>query len=343
MNCNIHCDHCFVPKIDNELSNDDLKRIVDFINFQNEDDFINITFHGGEPTMVGTTRLKEILDYFIENIKPEINYKFDIQTNLVILNKELIKIFKEYFQFIGISYDVNIRHVKGGNFEDIFFKNLQIIKDNNIEYNAIITLTQEVLNLKPIKFYTFLKNNFKNVHIEKLTHDGEAIKNWKYIGVNNKEYSNYMIELFKIYSIDNLNKEYFNISPFDALCQGFIKNTNYSCRGMCGNFFSFGPNYFSGACTALNAGFKKDSTPKDIVVNNLKFVKEINAKTKHICEGCDFITICGEGCPSGKNEIVDESGECRGSKELLRFIKDKLSNSITLRNHFSEKQIQPKF
>jgi radical SAM protein with 4Fe4S-binding SPASM domain len=287
--------------------------------------------------MVGHTRFKEILDFLKTNIKPHIKYQFNIQTNLIVLNNELIQLFKTYFDTIGVSYDFGIRHVKNGDFNTIFFNNLNILRDNKIPYNGIITLTKKVLTIPPLEFYHFMKKHFQNIHIEKLTYDGEAVGNWGNIGVNNKEYSEYMKQLFKIYSNDNIDDNYFNISPFDAMAKGVLMNTGYSCKGSCSNFFSFAPNGFQGGCTALIEGNKKPHTNKEIVENNKKYV--FSLKQENGCQTCEFINVCKEGCPSGKNNVYDESGECRGAKTLLTFVLKTLEQKPKTKNHFLTKKL----
>lgn len=339
MDCNIHCEHCFIPKVKNELNDNDLSIILNFINLQAEGTFINLVFHGGEPTLVGPTKFTYILDYFVNGIKPHIQYKFNIQTNLINLSNPFIDIYKKYFNSdIGISYDVGIRHLKGSNdFETVFFKNIKTLVQKDIDFTTIITLTKKILEIPPKKFYLFLKENFPNVHIEKLAYSGEAIDNWDTLGCSNLEYSEYMLALFKLYSFDILDKNLnFSISPLESIVKSLVEDKSYSCKGNCSNFFSFGPNSYVGTCTALTTELAPIDY-KDISNTNNIEISKVDSQTD--CNSCEFLSICKKGCPSGTNTIYDYSNECRGSKILLEGIQSIINKNSLIKSNILSKKL----
>lgn len=339
LKCNVHCEHCFAPKDDKFIEKKQIEKIVNFANTYADNTYINFVFHGGEPTLLPTDTFREYIEYIKNNLKESIEFGFNIQTNLITLNDKLLKLYKDEFNSsIGVSYDIKIRHLKGNiSFDKIFFEKLQVLRDNNIQFTTILTVTKHVIDMGAKKFYKFLKSNFPDVHLEKLSKDGEAVDNWNNIGVTNKEYSDFMIELFKLYTLDCNDNTYFNISPFDNICKGFTNDISLSCKGKCSSFYSFGPEGYIGTCTAF--GKKLNETDNDKIKQaNKKLVFSATAHDNKICLTCEFKDKCKFGCPAN-GSVLDSSGDCRGASRLLEFIKQHLTKNKNTFYYFKDKTL----
>lgn len=112
--CNLRCTYCYIKhKEDYEgqkMEFEDVKvllhRIVeDRVKNDNKDHF-HLTFHGGEPTVVGHEYLYKVCAY-AKNLF-EINdlpLEFSMQSNLTLFDDKMLKVIKEFNIQVGGSYD----------------------------------------------------------------------------------------------------------------------------------------------------------------------------------------------------------------------------------------------
>lgn len=102
--CNSNCPYCYVPhrmrKNGRSMSKKELFFILEKISkyFKNQKRKAVIVFHASEPLLV-----KEIIFEGIERFSGQ--FKFGLQTNAILLEKEDIKFLKEYRVGVGISLD----------------------------------------------------------------------------------------------------------------------------------------------------------------------------------------------------------------------------------------------
>ena len=315
-NCNLRCKHCFVPHISNKMTDETFNKVIEQLkNFKNEK--ITIIWHGGEPTLIGKEKFERFNKTLFENFDVS-NIDNHIQTNLLTYDEEWDRIYKKYFNnFVGISYDFDIRFFdKTRPKEKVFWDNVQKLKDNETEFNMIVTITRKVIELGAVKFFNWiLDNDIRNIHLERLTKSGYAINHWDEIGFTNKEYNDFMVNLFNLYTIYyNKNKnvrEHLHISPFESIMSNVHKSKQFSCAGSCSSFFTFNPDGSVKCCTTT---YRKLGTVND----DIKKLALKNFFDKEKCHQCEFKKVCKSGC-SVMTEIFDESGECIGNYRLLKL------------------------
>lgn len=143
--CNFNCKHCFVKKENCELSMEQLKIIVDKIDFYYKSNNISgrINIAGGEPLL--SRNIDQLIDYISSK-----NIKISIITNGYYLNEEFIKKHKNQIETIGISvdslnYETNLkigRYSRNNTLsrEKIIYIS-KVIKDNgiNLKINTCIS------------------------------------------------------------------------------------------------------------------------------------------------------------------------------------------------------------
>jgi uncharacterized protein len=66
---------------------------------------VKITFHGGEPLLVGAEKLENWCDYVKKKLEGIMEISFTLQTNGLLINDRFIEIFKKYKFQIGVSID----------------------------------------------------------------------------------------------------------------------------------------------------------------------------------------------------------------------------------------------
>ncbi|MCE8471769.1 radical SAM protein, partial [Rhodovulum sulfidophilum] len=113
--CNLNCSYCYVynrgddswksrPKQMGDAVIDRVCHlIVDHCATYAIDEFV-IELHGGEPLLVGKSRLIEIMDRIRGTCAP-LSIKFLLQTNGTLLDQEWCDIFAEYGVAVGVSVD----------------------------------------------------------------------------------------------------------------------------------------------------------------------------------------------------------------------------------------------
>ena len=112
--CNMNCQYCYLGDKsslpDTELDFNTYKTIInkiaiDKISYWRDTTLIprfQVLLHGGEPTLVGTDKIRQFLDYGTKVFKAfNLPFEFSIQTNGTNLSPELLNVFKEYKVQVG--------------------------------------------------------------------------------------------------------------------------------------------------------------------------------------------------------------------------------------------------
>lgn len=331
--CNVSCEHCFIPSNPKKMDIEDIRqsfiKIVDILGEQSKDKRILLQFHGGEPSIMGSSFINECIEIYKEL---PCNVDFGIQTNLTLLNDDLLDIYKNKItkgQF-GVSWDIDIRKLKQANecFETIFWDNWKRVLATNIDPVVTMTTTSKFFNHfnSFLKLYAFcFKNNIKNLHLERLTRTGYARGNWNNIGVKNLKYSESMLNIgldyFRFKSMKDID---LSISPFDGLLKSVSsviegdKVFSYGCwSGGCDTgFHTFDSDGYKSSCTALNSEENNKSSIVNIVSKDT--MKNLVLRREK-CGNCEFSKICSSGC--GALDFYDDSKECSGGFKLFQGIK----------------------
>ena len=187
-NCNLNCPHCFI-KDKSEIFNRD-KFIEELNKFDGR-----ISLFGGEVT----SNLDRMFDIINSNKENGVSKISGITTNLIILNNNLINLYKE-FGSIGTSWNPNrFNH----NEYEIWLKNCKIISDNGIKYTILITLTDDLFSI-PIKEFIDMVKTWDTDNLKQLKFE-------HYVGKEAtpeyfKKADKWLCELYKIWDT-NINLE----------------------------------------------------------------------------------------------------------------------------------------
>lgn len=153
--CNLRCNYCFVKnkeKYTGELMDYDLfKRIVkkiveDRIKNNSIGKRFDFVFHGGEPLLLGKSRLHKMLNYVSETFsRSNLNFRLLMQTNLTLLDDSTAKILRKYNVSLGISYDGFDRanSLRTKRFGDDFFKSkFRLMNKYKIRWSPLIVVSK---------------------------------------------------------------------------------------------------------------------------------------------------------------------------------------------------------
>ena len=173
--CNLDCDYCYeyntgdnswkmMPKYFSTKTAEKLiARIKEHAQNHNLEEVI-LSFHGGEPLLLGPKRLSELSKIFrsIENDKLEIS--LTMQTNGTLLNDDFINIIKDMEIYLAISIDgpknVNdihrVDHMGESTYESTFI-GLELIKQKAPDYITGILSVIDVSS-DPLEVFDFISS-----------------------------------------------------------------------------------------------------------------------------------------------------------------------------------------
>lgn len=131
MKCNLKCPHCFIEETNETFQRE--RFLQELNNFDG-----SITIFGGE----ATSNLERLYDVFNSNKENGKSKIATISTNLILLNDNLIELYKSLFK---ISTSWNPLRFTDRQYE-IWKNNCNKLSDNNIPYTIMITLTDDLLS-----------------------------------------------------------------------------------------------------------------------------------------------------------------------------------------------------
>ncbi|NVO12102.1 MAG: radical SAM protein [Bacteroidales bacterium] len=229
--CTLNCTYCYISASKKPRKLLSKEKFLDILNFLTKEKDQPITFYftgAGEPTL-NFSLLKELPSLCKENGFDKCS--FNLTTNGTILTKEMIEFFKSNKFTINISLDgdekINdasrLYHNGKGSFKDVF-NNMNLLKENNIEFSCKTTVLPDNKNLaeafsffeeNKISFiFSIVTNSFDNhfsPNIEHLKNFEEQlyiiIKNYrKLIEDNHKIYATKLIDDLKRIHYGQVNK-----------------------------------------------------------------------------------------------------------------------------------------
>ena len=165
--CNLCCKYCYAAPFKSKTIKTLNLNLLDKLikeSFEITDRVI-VTWHGGEPTLVGVEYFEKYLK-IIKKYKKENQKIYNmIQTNATLITDKMAKFFKKNKFIVSISLDGDEKaHNKNrvdaslkGSFHDAF-KGLKNLRKNGINPPVIVTVTKDNLK-KDIKNFNFLINN----------------------------------------------------------------------------------------------------------------------------------------------------------------------------------------
>lgn len=360
--CNLDCIYCYDKNNRDTKVNvnqqviekiDDIVKYFEKI-FINKDKSCSIIFHGGEPLMLSPNTYEKLLN----KIKFK-NLKLSIQTNGTLINEEYIKIFKKYNINVGISLDGcdeeqnYCRIYKDGrnSFEQVM-KNIQLLKDNEIKFGIIMTISKKHIG-KEKMIYEFIANKQLNINIR----PAFPTKNNNNNNImSEEEYAEFFKNMFDIWYNDQEKKvklkqireiyDAFALMLDGKYCSGLCTNAK-SCFG---KFISLDINGDIYTCnrTYGNQRFKignlNKQTMDEILEKSKEFSKNrVNKLEKSKCFDCELYKHCYGGCPANAYNMYEDYTKsedffCEAKKEIYAYIKDKLEETDEIKKYNEKKK-----
>ena len=164
LNCPSNCKYCWGSENTKEIM--DISIIDNIIEWLKDfrQDKVHFTFHGGEPLLAGYDFYSEALEK-LSNIP---NFEgFSLQSNIWLLNQELIDLFKKYNVVISTSIDgpkeIN-DYQRGEGYFDKTMSKYELAKKNGLPINFVLTVTDYSKDYSD-ELYDFFKEHKMNLKI----------------------------------------------------------------------------------------------------------------------------------------------------------------------------------
>lgn len=341
--CNSNCIYCDViaRKRPNTISYELLEKVFININEYLEaypDQIFSIVWHGGEPCIVGCDFYRKVLEFEQRHCSHTMKrIEHDIQSNLTLINQELIDIFKQMgINRVGTSYEPykGIRGFGSNRDSDAynrkFFNGIELIEKNNFTWGFIYVVTQNVLD-KPLELFRLL-TNFKVKGGFQL-HPVYSYKNKdnNNVGITAKEFADFLGTIFKEWW--SHRSRYPFVEPFFSYINHYGKGGPVCCSdsGKCAySHIYIGPEGEFSHCgrasdwDVFNVGNIKDMSIIEAFKSGYR--KDLEKRSEYLlnndCKDCSYFKLCHGGCPldgwNYKDTIFAKTEWCASRRYFLK-------------------------
>jgi len=325
--CNLRCSYCYVKNKDNfkgEMMEFDtfkiiIQRIISDRKKNKYNGTFTLIFHGGEPLLLGVQKFMKFLSYSSRAFKANnIVYNFGIQTNLTLINKELLTILHDFDVSVGVSFD-GIRESNSARTEintDKFEKYFLMLEEFNIKYGFLIVVNQaNIKNIEESIDYVLNKYNISGIKVnyaEDVNNvgnsevSGEDFVNKAWIPILNN-FINGKYQTIVEDNIETIVKRHFaKIISGNLIIEEHKSNCGLKLCGGGMHIIEINPNGDVHFCGRYSQDFEETfvQNVKDDEFLELKQIKRffstIKIKDKLVhdlgCDLCPADNICDHGC-----------------------------------------------
>lgn len=231
--CNINCSYCYMynmgdlsyklqPKfIDSETTKNFATKMLSHLKANNTENLL-IVIHGGEPLMMKKNDFENFIKAFDTITENNINVRFSMQTNAILLDDEWCDLFKKYDIKVGVSLDGSKEEndkfrvdKKGKGTYDLVINGINVLKRNQLRTGILSVMN---LNSDPIEYYEHFKSlNLTSVDILLLDSNYDSKE---FLSEEKMTPSEWYIKIFDRWF--NEDKQKFKIRFFDMIIKEIL-------------------------------------------------------------------------------------------------------------------------
>lgn len=333
--CNLRCGYCYAKShlasgklMSKEILEVTIRKII-------EQDYAYPTFswHGGEPTLVGCELFEYAMRLMNKYKRHEQTIYNLIQTNATKINPELAELFKKNNFGVSISLDgpenmhgLNRKFINGKNSFAEVLKGVEILREYEIEPSVICTVSKGNLSHAAETFDFLVSQDFKKIKYSPVF--DSVTDNFS---ITSEEWFEYLKKIF--YRWFEIGNPEIQVRDLDEVIV-WLSNTSLnlcSSNKTCLNWISVNPSGEIYPCEYLKNQYKYGNimdTELNTIFTSPQFVKfqKIFTSNPAECRNCEFLQLCGNGCPTTrvKNGQISPEGVyafCGQRKNLFSEIK----------------------
>ena len=337
LNCPSNCKYCWGSEnkkemMDLEIIDDIIKWIEDF-----RDDEVHITFHGGEPLLAGYDFYK----YALEKLSKFENLEgFSLQSNIWLLDEDLIDLFIKYNVVVSTSIDgpkdIN-DYQRGVGYFDKTMSKYELAKSKGMNISFVLTVTDYSKDFSD-ELYEFFKNEKMNlkIHAALPSLRGDNADIW---ALDQEEHGKLLIDWLDKYLYD-LDK--FSIMDLDHIAKSSLRRRGTLCTfadcigttlavGFDGSIY---PCYRFVGMDEYILGYVKTKPSFDELKQSEAWVRlqEFREFVDEDCKKCRHKRYCEGGCPYNAivtyhtSKAVDP--QCRAYKMIFDEVSKRMNKEF---------------
>lgn len=341
--CNSNCIYCDViaRKKPKTISFEKLEKVFIYINEYLEkypDERFSIVWHGGEPTIVGAGFYRKVIEFQNTHCsKTKDRIEHDIQSNLTLINQELIDLYKTLgIKRAGTSFEP-FKGIRGFGperdsdaYNRKFFRGLELIEKNDFTWGFIYVVTRNVLD-RPLEIFRLL-TNFKVKGGFQL-HPVYSYKNEdkNNVGITATEFADFLGTIFKEWWAKR--SRYPFVEPFFSYLNHYTKGGPTCCSesGQCAySHLYIGPEGEYSHCGRSSDWdvFQVGNIDNMTIVEAMEadYRKQIDLRQSYLkendCKDCPYFKLCHGGCPldgwNSKDTVLAKTEWCLSRKLFLK-------------------------
>ena len=350
--CNLRCKYCFeetmhcaemtpVNRIRADFSDfldKYLRKFVEELIAINESlgrKETDITFHGGEPLLIGHALLRR----GCEIIKSYPNTTIGMQTNSSLIDDEFIDIFLKYNIQIGTSIDgpkhihdtYRVNMAGKGSFDKVYHNILEM-KKAGVTVGALATVTDATVQY-PEDFYNFFKENELDFSFNPCFTDPNLPKT--YTPLDEREYIEFARKMFDLWINDTTSD--ISITCFERIISAMcVKKEIYmevcSLIRDCSRTtvaISANGDFYRCLHYCMDDKHKIGNIQNDnlcISLGDDNFGSRCDKLFRTVCKDCDIQAYCNGGCPyvseTLNGTIFSRPNTCASQKDIVHYIYD---------------------
>jgi uncharacterized protein len=343
--CQAHCSYCFGPNRGERMATAMFDATLEWIEtILPAGDAVDITFHGGEPLLVGIDWYKYALPRLRQSFGNRL--KLGIQSNLWLLDDKFCELLSEYTVNLGTSLDgpqeINDAQ-RGQGYYQRTMLGIETARRHGLSVGAICTFThlsapkaEQIFNFFAAQSLPF------SIHGAVCTLD---IFQENKSALAPDEYADLFIRLFDLY-LENIHR--MRISTFDQMARGISAGAGGLCTfSPClGRYLAVGAEGAIYPCNRFahlpqwQMGNVQDNPSLNQIGQSTvwKLLKEREEGVKEDCSGCPYLTSCQGGC--AYNAVSREGfdrrdGLCLAYQRIFHHITDRALEQV-----FSKENMQ---
>jgi uncharacterized protein len=319
-----------------------LKRVFEY---GKKPSVISFAFQGGEPTLAGI----EYFNYFLTKAE-ELNIdghtlQYSIQTNGLLIDEELCKLFKKYNFLVGISQDgprefhdyIRLDSIGKGTFDRTNHA-LKLLDKYEVDYNILSVVTRQMAKKPKSLFNYYVRSNVKYVQLIPCLKslDFESGDTLSKYDLAPQEYAEFLKGFFEEWYDALKNNNYISIRQFDNLILmlkgqppeqcGLSGSCNLQCVVEADG--SVYPCDFYVLDKFKQGNLHSNSLEEMLHSAGSKAFLDYKIPASSLCQGCKVFHLCGGGCKRYRSFYAEKEGYCP-YQDFLYFAYHKMSEIAT--------------
>lgn len=177
--CNLDCKYCFFlskeslyPNEQTRMPDGVLEMYIQQRLAQHDEPEINISWQGGEPTIMGLDFFKRSIEFVAKHRKPQQKVQHTIQTNGLLLDDEWCVFLKEHNFLVGLSIDgpqelhdaYRVDKRGGGSFH-LVIRAWELLQQHGVDCNVLCTVHAANAD-RPLEVYRFFRDTLGAGYIQ---------------------------------------------------------------------------------------------------------------------------------------------------------------------------------